>query len=181
MVRDLEQVDGRQVSAKEDGVHPLLDVAREQQSMSSDVAQQDDREVVDLGPAIGRPGRDRSRIRPQDAKSELVDGQPITGRERGSTDVTDDQACPQGRIVRAQADQPGLEHAPDRIAIDQGDEPGDMVGVRVRHDHDVDPPIPGREALVQGDQEPARIRPTVDQETSSPATLNQDRVALAHV
>jgi hypothetical protein len=80
VVRDLEQVDGGQTPRHELRVDPLLGVAHQQEPLRPDLAQQDDRDVVDRRPAVGRTLRHPVRVRPQDSKSNGVDRQPIAGR-----------------------------------------------------------------------------------------------------
>lgn len=53
MVGDLEKVHPRDATGQDDRIDPLLDVAREQESPSIDLAEQDDRDVVDARPGVG--------------------------------------------------------------------------------------------------------------------------------
>jgi hypothetical protein len=73
VVGDLEQVHVRQPVLEERWVDAFLDVAHQQEAPLPDLAEQDDRDVVDAGPAIGRGGRDLATDRPQDAQRDLVD------------------------------------------------------------------------------------------------------------
>jgi len=68
VVRDLEQVDARQALAQQGRVDPVLDVTHQQEPAATDLAEQDDRHVVDPGPAVGRCGRNRPVGRPQHAQ-----------------------------------------------------------------------------------------------------------------
>ena len=68
-------------SAEQRRVDALLDVAHQQEASRPDLAEQDDRDVVDAGPAVGRLGRDLAADRPQDAQRDLVDRQAIAGGE----------------------------------------------------------------------------------------------------
>jgi hypothetical protein len=76
----LQQVHGRHAASKQLGVDALLDVAGEQESMLVELAEQDDRHVVDRGAAIGRLERHTVGVRPEDAKPDLVERQAIPGR-----------------------------------------------------------------------------------------------------
>jgi len=78
---DLEQVESRQVLTEQRGVDRLLDVAREQESIVADGPQHHDRHVVDPGPTIGRFERDAATCRPQDAKVDVVDREPVARGE----------------------------------------------------------------------------------------------------
>jgi hypothetical protein len=46
---------------------------------------------------------------------------------------------------------------------------------------DVNSAVPWRETLVEGDEQAARIRPTIDEETPAAAALDEDPVALPDV
>jgi predicted transcriptional regulator len=61
---DLEQVDVRQVVLEQRRVDALLDIAHQQEASLPDLAEKDDRDVVDAGPAVGRLGRDLAADRP---------------------------------------------------------------------------------------------------------------------
>ena len=69
MVGDLQEVDGGQAAAGEDRIDVVLDVAGEQEAPAGDLAEQDDRDVVDRAAAVGRVARHAARVRPQDART----------------------------------------------------------------------------------------------------------------
>ena len=48
---------------------------------SPDLAEEDDRDVVDAGPAVGWRGRDLAADGPEDAQRDLVDGEAVAGGE----------------------------------------------------------------------------------------------------
>ena len=56
-----------------------------------------------------------------------------------------------------------------------------MVLVGVAEHDDVDPSIPRREVLIEGDEESPRIRPAVDEQPAAALALEQDGVALPDV
>jgi hypothetical protein len=56
-----------------------------------------------------------------------------------------------------------------------------VVLVRVGEDDDIDPAVPRRQALVERDQQPPWIGPTVDQQAPAPPALDEDRVTLSDV
>ena len=56
-----------------------------------------------------------------------------------------------------------------------------MVLVRVRDDDEVDAPVPGGNARVQGRDEPVRVRPSVHEDAAAALAGEEDRVALSHV
>jgi hypothetical protein len=179
---DLEEVQRRQPVADERRVDRLLDVTREQESLAADGAKEHDRHVVDAGPAVGRLARHLSADRPQDAHVDLVDMQPIARRESvpsrspGLREPGDPR-----RISGTRTVHPGLEDAPDAIAIQEACQTRHVVLVRVSQDDAVEPAIPWRDVRVEGDQQPGRVGPSVDQQTPAARPLDEDRVALADV
>jgi hypothetical protein len=76
-MRDLEQVHMGQIVLEKRRVDALLDVAHEQDPTLPDPAEQDDRDVVDAGTAIGRGRGHLAADRPQDSKVDLVDRQAV--------------------------------------------------------------------------------------------------------
>ena len=54
-----------------------------------------------------------------------------------------------------------------------------MVLVRVGQDDDVDPAVPRREAPIERDEQPVRVRSAVDEQPAAARALDEDRVALA--
>ena len=81
VVGDLEEVDPRQSASQEDRVDPLLDVAGQEEPLAAEGPEQDDRDVVDAGPRVGRFGWDRAAIRPQDLERHVVERERVAGRE----------------------------------------------------------------------------------------------------
>jgi hypothetical protein len=166
---DLEQVDVRQVVLEQCGVDALLDIAHQQETARSDLAEQDDRDVVDASPAVGRRRRDLATDRPQHAHRDLVHRQPIAGGEDRALRCSDGAECPLPcRVAGTGADHPRLEHAADPIACQKQGEACDVILVRMGQDHGVDPPVPWRDPSVEDHQQPVRVGSTVDQQ---PATV----------
>ena len=64
VVGDLEQVDLGDAACEQLGVDPLLDIAREQEPVLVEFAQEHDRDVVDRRAAVGRAFRDAVRVGP---------------------------------------------------------------------------------------------------------------------
>jgi hypothetical protein len=81
VVGDLEQVDVWQAVLEERRVDALFDVAHQQESSLPDLAEEDDRDVVDASPAVGWGRGDLAGDRPQDAQGDLVDRHPVSGGE----------------------------------------------------------------------------------------------------
>ena len=112
VVRDLEQVDARQALAEQGRVDPVLDVAHQQEPASTDLPEQDDRHVVDPGPAVGRRGRDRPVGRPQHAQRDVVDGEPVAGpeapsrRRRRTVEPSRPRRVPRARVRASPARRP---------------------------------------------------------------------------
>ena len=91
-----------------------------------------------------------------------------------------EELCP-GAIAGARPEHARLVDAPDSVPLQQEGEPGDVILVRVREHEDVHAPVPGRQALVERDQESTGIRSAVDDHPAAAAALDQDPVALADV
>jgi hypothetical protein len=66
-MRHLEEIDARQARSDERRIDVFLDVAHQEEPAWPDLAEQDDRHVVDAGPAVGWVEWDASADRPQDA------------------------------------------------------------------------------------------------------------------
>jgi hypothetical protein len=181
VVCDLEQVDVWQVPADELGIDALLDVAREQEAVLADLAQQDDRHVVDRRPAIRGSLRHAIRVGPEDAQADVVEAEPIAGREAPSRRPAARQRRRPRPIAGSRADHARLVHPPDPVSGQERRQARNVVLVRVGEDEDVDPAIPRRQPLVQRDEQPARIRPAVDDEAPAAAALHEDAVALPDV
>jgi hypothetical protein len=64
VVGNLENVDVGEAARHQDGIDSLLDVAREQEALGADRAEQHDRHVVDPGSRVGRSPRHAARIGP---------------------------------------------------------------------------------------------------------------------
>jgi hypothetical protein len=64
VVGDLEQVDMWQAPGQQLWIDRLLDVAHQQEATRTHLAEQDDRHVVDAGPAVGRLDRHLAANRP---------------------------------------------------------------------------------------------------------------------
>ena len=70
-----------QVVLQQFRIDALLDVTHQQDAAFADLPEQDDRNVVDARPAIGRRQRNLAPDRPQHAQADLVDVQVIAGRQ----------------------------------------------------------------------------------------------------
>lgn len=181
MVGDLEEIDNRQAAGQEPRIDLLLDVAGQEESMPVDVAEEHDRYVVDGRPTVGRPLRHRASIRPQHLESNFVDGQPVAGGEGPATNAAREQLGIERRVPGPRSDHAGLEDASHGIAAQQRRQSGGVILVRVRQDHEVDAAVPGRKMLVEGDEEPPRVGPAVDEKPTASTPFDEDRVALPDV
>jgi hypothetical protein len=178
---DLQEVDRRQPGGHQLGIHVLLEVAHEEEPSRTDRAEQHDRRVVDGLAVVERPGGDRARDGPQDSDGDLVQSQAVARGEPSARRNAVGQLGHPGRVPRALAGQAGLVHRTDGIAIQEQAEPRDVVLVGMRQDHDVDPPIPGRQPLTERNEQPTRVRPTVDEHPATMPAVDEDGVALPDV
>jgi hypothetical protein len=181
VVRDLEEIDRRQAAAEELGIHALLDVAREQEPLTTDLAEKDDRDVVDRGARVGRSFRDATRIGPHDAQLDRVESKSVARRQPEVRHVAARERIGPCPVARPRPEHPRLVHATHAIPPQEEAEPRDVVLVRVGEDEDVDAAVPRREPFVEGDQQPTRIRPAVDQHPAATPALDEDAVALPDV
>jgi hypothetical protein len=78
----LEEVDARQALGQERRVDAFLDIAHQQEPAGPDMAEEDDRHVVDTRPAVRRRRRHLTADRPEDPEVDLVHGEAVTGRDR---------------------------------------------------------------------------------------------------
>jgi hypothetical protein len=178
---DLEEVDVREAAPDELGIDALLDVAGQQEPVLADLAEEHDRDVVDRRPAVGWSFGHPVRVGPEDAKADPVEAQPVARRQATAWRPTVGQPrrpCP---VAGTRPDHARLVHAADPIAREQRGQARHVVLVRVGQDQDVDAAVPRRESFVERDEQASGIRPTVDDESPTPVTLDQDPVALPDV
>jgi hypothetical protein len=181
VVRDLQDLDDGQVAGDEGRVDLFLDVSAEEEAVAADLAEKDDRHVVDPGPAVRRAFRDRPRVWPEDAQTNVVDREPVARHEHAPLDPAARQGGAQRSVSRPRADHPGLQNPSNRIPPQERRETRGVVLVRVAQDDDIDPTVPWREGLVEGDEEAARIGSAIDEEARPTSSLDEDGVALPHV
>ena len=181
VVRNLEQVDAGHPSSKELRIDALLDVTHEQEPLRSDLPEEHDRDVVDRCPAVGRPLGYPVGVRPEDAQPDRVERQPIARRQPSARGPAVRECLAPGLVSRPRPHHARLVDAPDAVPLEHQGQPGDVVLVRVAEHEDVDPAVPWRQAFVQRDQEPRRIRSAIDHEPATPPALDQDPVALADI
>ncbi len=168
MVGHLEQVDVWQALGEELRVDGLLDVTHQEEATRPDLAEQDDRHVVDTGAAVGRLAGHLAPDRPEDAERDLVDlqsiarGEAATDRRAGARQPG--KPC---RVAGTWPDHAGFEHPADVVAIEQQRHPGDMVLVRMGQDQRVDPTIPRRDSSIERHEQPVRIRAAVDEQAAA--------------
>jgi hypothetical protein len=179
---DLEQINVRQTLRQQLGVDRLLDVAHQQEAAASHLAEQDDRHVVDSGPAVRRLDRHLAADGPQDAERNVVHLQSVTrGETTADRCARPRQTCDPGGITWPRTTHPGLEDPTNVVAVQQQREAGDVILVRVGEDDRVDPTVPGRDVLVEHNQQPIGIRTAIDQQTRTTRPFDQDAVALPDV
>jgi hypothetical protein len=179
---DLQEVEPRQSPGQQAWIDVLLDVAGQQEAALTDRPQKHDRHVVDARPGVGRLGRDLAADRPEDTQTDLVDRQPVAGRDREMGWRADlaETIEPCG-VARPRAAHTRFEHPPDAVAREQQREPSNVVLVGMGQDDHVDPAIPRRDAPVELDEQPIRVRSAVDQQSTAARALDEDRIALADV
>jgi len=178
---DLQDVDARQATADERRVEVVLGVAGQQEPTPGDLAEQDDRRVVDRPTGLRDGRRDGRRVGPQRTQTDVVDGQLVAGSEPRRRAAGRAEGLPEGRVARTATRRPGLEHVPDAVALEDERQSRDVVLVGVGEDDRVEAPVPGRDPRVELDEEAVGIGPTVDEQPAAARPLEEDRVALADV
>jgi len=171
----------RHAAGEEDRVDLLLNVAGEQEPPVADFAEQHDRDVVHAGAGVGRFTGNGHPIRPQHAKSHLVEREAVAGRQQPRRRAISVESRGPCRVARSRAAHARLEDAPDPVPPQQHRESGHVVLVRMGQHDGVDAPVPRRDVLVQRDEQPVGIRAAVDEQPAAPRALDEDRVALTHV
>lgn len=150
-----------------------LDVAREQRDASTPRDPQHERGVVDLPVATEER---TTRRRPQDLDVEIPDAGALPGRRLCHHDTAfgGHVRDPLAEVVLDRDGAP--PQRPDAGVPEHVDQPAGVVGVRVAHDHHVEPVVPvasqprGGTAVGAGVDQHARV-----------GRLDQDGVALADV
>ncbi len=182
MVRDLEDVDGRQAGRQERWIDVFLDVTGQQETSVADGPEQHDRDVVDPRPTVRGFERDRAADGPAHVEHHVVDGQSVAG---GDDPVRRCGPTGQGERPRLVAwprpPHPGLEHPLDVVPLEEQGQPRDVVLVRVRQDDDVDAPVPRRQPPIELDEQPIRVGPAVDEQSATARALDEDGVTLPDV
>jgi hypothetical protein len=180
VVRDLEQVDARQAAIEERRVDALFDVPGEQEPASVRLAQEDDRDVVDRRPCIRRVGGHAARIGPQDLHRDFPEAQPRARRQHAVRWSIAEDGAPR-RPAGAGPAHARLVDPAHGVALEDPGEPGDVVLVRVGEHDDVEAAVPRGDPLVEGDEDPVRVRAAVHEHPGAGPRLEQDRVPLADV
>jgi hypothetical protein len=181
VVGDLEDVHRLQAACNKHRVDLLLDVAGQQKSPAGSLAEQHDRHVVDARASIGRLVRHSASVWPEDTQMGVIDRDPITSRESARHEITCGRRCRPGAVARTWTMHARLVDAGDRVARQEESQAGDVVLVRVSQDQGINASIPGRQPLVERDEESVRIGAAIDQESAPAGTLDQNRVALPDV
>lgn len=183
MVGHLEHVQaGEQPRGDELRVNVVLRVAREQERAPVRAPQEDDGGVVDLTARGAWLGGHRAPPGPEHAQVQLADAKPVARSECG---LRDGRPGPERRVPRIPA-RPGAVHArledpAHLVPLQDADEAIDVVLVGMCEHQDIDPAVPGRDARIEGEEQPVRVRPAVHQDSPACGRLQQDRVTLADV
>jgi hypothetical protein len=181
VVGDLQQVDARRAGAQHLVIDVLLEVAHQQEPVRFGLAEEHDREVVDGLALVERCGGDIGPGRPEDAQPDAVEPEAVARGEPSPRRHAVGELRQPPVVPGARPRQARLVHRADPVAVEQQPEPRDVVLVWVRQDDDVDPSVPRRQALVERDEQAARIRPAVDEHPATMAAVDEDRVALPDV
>lgn len=166
-------------------VDVVLGISEEQEAAESelaqpDLAQEDDRRIVH-GPPIVSGVADAVVRRPDGTQADVVDGQDrthpdgleaLSGRGEGAHQRVGGRPCPG-------SSRP--QDPTDAVPLEEGGQAAEVVLVRVSHEDEVDPAIPGRDMGTERSQQVFGIARGVDQEASAARAFHEDGIALTDV
>jgi hypothetical protein len=178
---DLQDLDRREAARKQHRVDLFLDVSGEEESLAPEGTEQDDRHVVDGGSAIGRLDGHRAPVRPHDAEGDAVEREAVAGGEAagaGSKAPELPLPCP---IAGPRTDHPRLQDSANPVSREEKWQSPNVILVRMGEDDQVQAAVPWRYVGVELDEEPIRVRPSVDEHAPSAVTLDKDGVSLPDV
>ena len=181
MVTDLEHVDLRDRSAREQrALDWCLGVAGQQRREACVREQQDDRAVVDVAVRqwrgrLGCAGVEHRHIGRR-VERDALSGAGDDDRRRGPVRIG--QQTLEGWILVANA---RLEDGADAEAVEHVDQSGDVILVRMGQHQQVDASREERQVRADAAKGQLRIRATVDQHGGAAGCLDQDGVALSDV
>jgi hypothetical protein len=185
MVSNLQHVEWRirlgQPGGEEPWIDLFLDVAGEQHAPVAETNVEHERHVVDGRASVGRPQRDTARWRPPDRDAHAVESEMVPRGNDPRLAVELGHPAPEGGVTWAGADHSGFGDAADPVAIEQQRQSADVVLVRMGDDHQVEPPVPRRQPLVEEGEQAVRVGSGVDEDPAAGWSLEQDRVTLTHV
>jgi hypothetical protein len=183
VVGHLEHVHPGQAARQEQRIHVVLDVAGEQEAAACELAQEDDRAVVDPA-VVGGLHKARRRgvgVGPQDAKRGPVEADAVPGGKPPGLQAMGVEGLLPGLVGRAGERQARLEDTVHAVAVERLHQAGDMIVVGVGQDDGVQAPIPGRDVAVQGGHERRPVWPAVHQDAPAAIALDEDGIALPYV
>ncbi len=186
VVRHLEEIDARlrrgdRTRREQRGVHVLFGVAHQQEATGAEPHVEDDRDVVDAAPGLGRRLRHGAGPRPECADCDAIEEEAAAGGHPLRRSALPGQLIGERLPARAGAAHPGRRDPGDPVPPQQQGRPAHVVLVGVRQQEQVQPPIPWRDPVIELSQQAVRIGTGVDQDPSAGRPLEQDRVALAHI
>ena len=182
MVTDLEHVDRTEEPAIcEPTFHRSLRVAGQQRDECPRAQESDDRAVVDV--AVGQWPRHVGSGRVEDLeRGGGVDLEALAGPAQHQAEAglaaRIGQEAGVGRVVER---NPGMDQHPDPEARHYLDQARDVVLVRMREEHHVDPALEERQVRAEAAKGEVRVGATVDEHGAPGRGLDQDRVTLADV
>jgi hypothetical protein len=182
VVCDLEHIDVRESARKEQRIDILLDVTGQQEASPRHRAEQHDRHAIDRRTVARRLARDVVALRPDRDEGDLVHPQAVAGGDGEAARCTRPRQPRVPRLVGGTGPTHAwLEHRPDAVAVQQQDQAGHMVLVRMGQHDRVDPPVPRGHPAVELLEEAIRVGPAVDKQPPATRALDEDGVALAHI
>ena len=185
MVRHLQHVQrpsvARYPGSQQLRVDLLFDIPCEHEPAAAESDIEHDRHVVDARACVSWAERDASREWPVDVHAHSVEPHHVAGGYHATFAAQVHHATAIGRVTGTGPDHARLHDLRYAIAVQDRRESGHVIFVRVREHHEIEPTIPGRDALVEQRDEPVRIGARVDEGATTVGSLEQDRIALADI
>ena len=178
---DLQHVDRlEQAPGRERGLDRRLRVAGQQCREAPELEPQDDGAVVDVTLGKGRVGVLLRGI--EDARGHSgAKVERLAGPEQRDLHASVGRIGQQSVIGRIAEGNSGVEHRPDPEPVQDVDQSGDVVLVRVADHEQVDAPREEGQVRTNPAQRQLRFRTAVDQHRPAVWRLDEDRVALADI
>jgi hypothetical protein len=181
VVPGLEDVDRRQAALGKDCLDVGLRVAGEEEAPSLERSEEDERGVVHLPAVVRRRRRDPPGVGPQHIDRDAVHLEPVARSQPRRRGAARREECRQRLVPRTGPGHPRLHDPADPVPLENQREAADVVLVGMGEDDEVDPPIPGRHARIERDDEAVGVGAAVDEHPAAGRSRDEDGIPLPDV